>query len=223
MKILLIEDEVEILQALMLCLKDLGYIVDAARDGERGRFMAETSSYDLIILDYNLPKLNGREVIKQLRHNKNNTPILMLTVHAALSDKVDLLNLGADDYLTKPFAFAELAARVQTILRRPAERISDILNFQDITLDADRFIAARNGRPLCLSTKEFSLLEYFLKNPGRILTRQEIMEHVWDENADLFSHTIEVHIMTLRKKLRQYGPDLIFTVPNRGYKLDKQR
>jgi len=222
MKILIVEDDQNILRPLRLGLKAAGYITDAARDGERGRFLAETSSYDLIILDYNLPKLSGRDITKQLRQNGNSTPILMLTVHSELSDKIDLLTLGADDYLTKPFAFSELLARVRTILRRPPNRIDQILQFDDLRLDVDRFVVTRKNRPIRLSPKEFSLLEYFLKNPSRILSRQEIMEHVWDENADPFSHTIEVHMMNLRKKLENPGRQLIFTISNRGYKLDRR-
>jgi len=223
MKILIIEDDPEIVHFLFTRLKAAGYVVDAASDGERGRFMAETSSYNLIILDYNLPRLSGRDIIELLRRNGDNTPILMLTVHDELADKIDLLTIGADDYLTKPFAFSELLARIKTILRRPPKRVNRTLTFEDIYLDADKFLVTRKGRALVLSPKEFSLLEYFLENPVRVLTKQEIMEHVWDENANPFSHTIEVHMMNLRKKLEQYGGQLIFTISNRGYKLDRQK
>jgi DNA-binding response OmpR family regulator len=146
----------------------------------------------------------------------------MLTVHSEISDKVDLLSLGADDYITKPFAFSELLARVKTILRRPRNRIGSILKFDNILLDTDKCSVTRAKEKISLSFKEFSLLEYFMINPGRVLSRREIMEHIWDENADPFSNTIEVHIMNLRKKLEQYGHNLIFTVPNRGYKLAQQ-
>ncbi|MFA5886707.1 MAG: response regulator transcription factor [Patescibacteria group bacterium] len=223
MRLLLTEDDSNIIRPLKLALKQAGYVVDVAKDGERGYFLAATNDYDLIILDYNLPKLNGREIINKLRAEKISAPILVLTVHSELADKTDLLNLGADDYLTKPFALSELLARVKAILRRPKEWQSPILTLNNLELDPDKFLVLKGGERIILSTKEFSLLEYLLKNKGKIMTRQEIMEHVWDENADPFSNTIEVHIRNLRKKLETEKQKFIFTVSNRGYKIDTQK
>lgn len=222
MRLLLIEDDVDIIRSLAAALKAANYVVDTALDGERGYFSATTSNYDLIILDYNLPGLNGREIVKRLREEGSKTPVLMLTVHNELADKVDLLNLGADDYLTKPFALSEILARIKAILRRPETWQNHRLKIGDLELDSDKFLATRNGKRINLSSKEFALLEYLMQNKGRIMSRQEIMEHVWDENADPFSNTIEAHISNLRKKLETDKQKLIFTVSNRGYKIDEK-
>jgi len=222
MRILLIEDDADIRASLSLALKTANYAVDTALDGEKGYFLAATNDYDLIILDYNLPKLNGREIIKKLREEEKSAPIMMLTVHDGVNDKVDLLNLGADDYLTKPFALSELLARIKAILRRPETWQSRILKIGDLELDPDKFLVTKNSQRIALSSKEFALLEYLLQNKGRIMSRQEIMEHVWDENANPFSNTIEAHISNLRKKLENGNQKLIFTVSNRGYKIDEK-
>jgi DNA-binding response OmpR family regulator len=223
MKLLLIEDDAEITRLLALALKTAGYVVDVVGDGEQGYFLARTSSYDLIILDYNLPKLNGREIIKRLREEEIGIPILMLTVNSELIDKVDLLTLGADDYLTKPFVLSELLAHIKAILRRPRNWQGPILKIDDLELNRDKFWVKKNGKKINLSYKEFTLLEYLLENKGQIVSRQAIREHVWDENADPFSNTIEVHIMNLRKKIENSGRQLIFTFSNRGYKIDKEK
>ena len=222
MRILLVEDDINISRSLSSALKEANYAVDVAADGERGYFLAATNSYDLIILDYNLPRLNGREIVKKLREEEKCVPILMLTVHGELDDKVDLLNLGADDYLVKPFALSEILARIKAILRRPESWQSRLLKIGDLELDPDKFLATENGKRVMLSSKEFSLLEYLLKNKGRIMSRQEIMEHVWDENANPFSNTIEAHISNLRKKLESGQKKMIFTISNRGYKIDEK-
>jgi DNA-binding response OmpR family regulator len=223
MRLLLIEDDISLNQTLPVTLKMAGYAVDVATDGEQGYSLAETNPYSLIILDYNLPQLSGREVIKKMRANLINTPVLIITVRSEVDDKVDLLTLGADDYLSKPFVSSELLARITAILRRPAAWQERILKIGELAMDLDKFVVTKNGRRVNLSSKEFSLLEYLLMNKGRILSRQTIMEHVWDENADPFSNTIEVHIRNLRKKLASAKHQLIFTFPNRGYKLDDER
>ena len=151
MKILIIEDDQEITRSLAINFKESGYTVDIANNGERGYLLAGTNECDLIILDYNLPDLNGRDIIKKLRQEKNHTPIIMLTVHSEISDKVDLLSLGADDYITKPFAFSELLARVKTILRRPRSRIGSILKFDNILLDTDKCSVTRAKEKISLS------------------------------------------------------------------------
>jgi len=222
MRLLMVEDDNNIVHALLPALKTENYTVDVANDGAHGYFLASTNTYDLIILDYNLPGLNGREIIKKLRDENFSVPILMLTVHNELHDKVDLLTLGADDYLTKPFALSEFLARLKVILRRPPAWQGHTLKISNLELDPDKFLVTKNGRRIVLSSKEFSLLEYLLRNRGLILSRQNIMEHVWDENADPFSNTIEVHIGNLRRKLETTEQKFIFTVPNRGYKIDNK-
>ncbi|MFA7087769.1 MAG: response regulator transcription factor [Patescibacteria group bacterium] len=223
MKILLIEDDQDISQSLSLSLKSSGYIIESVADGERGCFLAQTNEYSLILMDYNLPKMNGREITEKLRKEKINTPIIILSVRGEISDKVDLLTIGADDYLAKPFSFPELLARIKAILRRPEDWQGNILKFKDIELDPDKFLVTKSKQRIAMSTKEFSLLEYLLINKGRISSRQEIMESVWDANADPFSNTIEVHIKNLRRKLETDGQKIIFTISNRGYKIDEQR
>ncbi|MDP2944026.1 MAG: response regulator transcription factor [bacterium] len=222
MKILLVEDDPDVVRSLLPALKEAGYVANAATDGESGYLAAQTNEYELIILDYNLPKLNGREVIKKIRDAGLSTPIIMLTVHNELEEKIDLLGLGVDDYLTKPFIFSELLARIKAVLRRPKNWEGNILKINDLELDPDKFLVTKNSKRIFLSSKEFDLLEYLLKHKGRILSRQNIMEHVWDENADPFSNTIEVHIRNLRRKLENDGRRLIFTVSNRGYKIDEE-
>lgn len=223
MRLLLIEDDPDLTPSLSLALRTAGYALDIAADGEQGYFLASTNPYRLILLDYNLPKLSGRAVLEKLRADGCPTPILMITVHSELEDKVDLLNLGADDYLTKPFAVSELLARLQAIARRPTAWHSRILNCGPLRLDPSKFLVTKNDRPVRLSSKEFSLLEYLLAHQGVVLSRQDIMEHVWDYNADPFSNTIEVHIGNLRRKLETAKQRFIFTIPNRGYKLDVER
>jgi DNA-binding response OmpR family regulator len=223
MRLLLIEDDPEIVRPLLRALKIAGFAVDAAKDGERGYFLATTNPYQLIILDYNLPKLDGREIIKKIRSENIHTPILMITVRAELDDKIDLLTLGADDYLIKPFALSELLARIKAIMRRPESWQEKILKIGTLEMNPDKFLVTRDGKSIFLSSKEFALLEYLLTNKGLILSRQAIMEHVWDENADPFSNTIEVHIRSLRKKLETETHKFIFTFPNRGYKLDDKK
>lgn len=222
MKILLIEDDPDVVRSLLSALKEAGYVTDAVFDGENGYNFAQTNEYELIVLDYNLPKLNGREVIKKIRDAGLSTPIIMLTVHNELEEKIDLLSIGADDYLTKPFIFSELLARMKAVLRRPKKWEGNILKISDLELDPDKFLVTKNSKRIFLSSKEFDLLEYLLRHKGQILSRQNIMEHVWDENADPFSNTIEVHIRNLRRKLENDGRRLIFTVSNRGYKIDEE-
>lgn len=222
MRILLIEDDENIIRSLSLALKTAGYAVDTSVEGERGYFLAQTNNYDLILLDYNLPKLSGREIIEKLRSEKNNTPILMITVKSELENKIDIFSLGADDYLVKPFALSELMARIRAILRRPKTCLSNVLSIGDLELDTNLLILKKKGNQVKLSSKEFALLEFLLRNKGKTLTRTEIMDHVWDENADPFSNTIEVHINNLRRKIENKKQKFIYTFSNRGYKIDTQ-
>jgi len=221
MRILVIEDEKEISDFLKNNLEADCFAVDVAADGEQGSFLARTTPYDLIILDYMLPKKTGNQVCKDIREHKTQTPILMLSVKNEVEDKVNLLNEGADDYLSKPFAYSELLARIRALLRRPGTLHEDTLRFDDLILDIPRQSVRRGAQEIYLTRKEFMLLEYLMRNQGIVLSRAMIMEHVWDMNADPFSNTIETHILSLRKKLHTpKHHKLIRTLPGRGYKIE---
>lgn len=223
MSLLLIEDDPNMVLSLSLALNNAGFKVDSASDGLTGLDLARFNKYDLILLDCNLPKLNGFEIVKRLRASKCPTPIIILTVLGELNDKLELFNLGADDYLIKPFALSELLARLKALLRRPQNLQGEILRVGNLALDPDRFLVTKNDIRIPLSAREFSLLEYLMLNQGKYLARQNIIEKVWDENADPFSNTVEVHIMNLRKKLETETEHYIFTASNRGYKVDQQK
>ena len=220
MKILIIDDEPAVIEFLKSGLKANLYTVDSATDGERGAFLARTGNYDLIILDYLLPKLNGAEVLKEIRSEKRRVPVLMLTVKAALENKKELFSLGADDYLTKPFLFDELLLRVRALLKRPILVEEELFKVDNLTLSTRTKIVRRGGREIYLTRREFCLLEFLFRSRGQIVSRNQILENVWDYNADPFSNSIETHIASLRRKLkdRRRG-DLIHTFNGRGYKL----
>lgn len=221
MKILIIEDDVDISQSLMTALEGEGYALDIATNGERGSFLARTNPYDLIILDYMLPKKDGATVCKEIRDSGQMTPILMLSAISSTAKKVAVLNHGADDYMTKPFAFSELLARVRALLRRPTIVESPILTVGDLELDSVRHKVKRGIREAYLTRKEFSLLEFLMKHKGQVVSRGMIMEHVWNADTDPFSNTVEAHILNIRKKI-DHGSNkkLIHTITGRGYKID---
>lgn len=220
MRILVIEDDKDIGEFLEASLKSELYSVDLANDGETGSFMARTNEYDLIILDYALPKKDGKEVCKEIREAGKSVPIIMLTVQSELPDKIEMLNLGADDYMTKPFSFDELLARSRAVMRRPKQIQSDVLQLDDLKVDSIRYRVYRGEREIVLTRKEFQLLEYLLRNRENVVSRGMIMEHVWDKHGDIFSNTIETHILNLRKKIEDAGKRrLIHTVPGRGYRV----
>ncbi|MCK4540466.1 response regulator transcription factor [Candidatus Parcubacteria bacterium] len=221
MRALIVEDEKDICSFLKKSLESECYVVDTALDGEKGLKLIQTNSYDIVVLDNNMPKKTGLEVCQELRAEGNNVPILMLSVQSETTTKVDLLNAGADDYLTKPFSIDELNARIKALLRRPKEMESENLQIDDLFLDLSRHIVKRGEKEIYLTKKEFILLKYLLKNKGIVLSRSMIMEHVWDMSIDPFSNTIESHIMSLRKKLDlPKRKKLIHTVSGRGYKID---
>lgn len=221
MRLLIVEDEKKIASFLKSNLEAELFAVDIATDGDQGSFMARSNDYDLIILDNGLPKKNGFEVCTEIRNEGKHMPILMLSVEASSTFKVRLLNAGADDYMTKPFTLSELLARIRALMRRPQKVLGDMLTLDTLILDAERYIVTRNEKEIYLPRKEFALLEYMLRNQGKALSRGMIMEHVWDENADPFSNTIESHILSLRKKIDTPGETkLIHTLPGRGYILD---
>ena len=220
MRILLVEDEKKVASFIKKGLEEEGYAVDLAADGPTGATMGLDVVHDLIILDINLPKKDGLGVLQELRQGKVTTPVLLLTVRAAIEDRVIGLDTGADDYLTKPFAFQELLARVRALLRRQPEVEPPLLKVADLTLDPARRIVSRGEKKIELTTKEFSLLDYFMRNAERVLTRTMIAEHVWDYDFDSMTNVIDVYVNYLRKKIdtgRQ--TKLIHTVRGVGYVL----
>ena len=218
MRILIVEDEKKIASFIKRGLKEEGYAVDIASDGEEGFFLAVTNPYDLIILDLMLPKMDGIKLCKTLREKKIRTPIMMVTALDAVSDKVGGLDSGADDYLTKPFAFEELLARIRALLRKNDGPSATMLKVQDLTLDLLSHKVDRQGETIDLTGKEYSLLEYLMRNAGAVVTRTMISEHVWDINFDTDTNVIDVYINYLRKKIDgNFDKSLIHTVRGRGY------
>lgn len=221
MRILIVEDDKNILDFLKSGLKSNGFAVDAASDGEKGSFMGRVNEYDLIILDLNLPGKNGEEICLDIRNKGKKTPILMLTVNSDTDSKIRLLNSGADDYLTKPFSFDELTARIKALLRRPPNIEPNTLQADDLVLNKNNQTVFKSGKEITLTTKEFSILEHLMKNKGRVVSRSDLMEHVWDCQADPFSNAIETHILNIRNKIGHKGKiDLIKTISGRGYKIE---
>jgi len=222
MRILVIEDEVKIAQFVKRGLKEEGYAVDVANDGEEGHFMLSSNEYDAIILDLMLPKIDGLTLCRTLRKEGNQTPIIMLTAKDTVKDKVKGLDSGADDYLPKPFAFEELLARVRVLLRKKDSRIQTQLKVDDLILDLLTHKVTRGDRDIDLTVKEFALLEYLMRNAGNIVTRTMISEHVWDINFDTFTNVIDVYINYLRNKIDTGFTDkMIHTVRGKGYLLKK--
>jgi len=220
MRLLVVEDEKKVSSFIKKGLEEEGYAVDVANDGEDGLYMALDRVHDLIILDIQIPKMDGLQVLQVLRKEKVTTPVLLLTVRATIEDKVMGLDSGADDYLTKPFAFQELVARVRALLRRRTEAEPAVLQVADLTLDPARRIVSRGDEKIDLSPREFSLLDYFMRNPDRVLTRTMITEHVWDYDFDTDTNVIDVYVNYLRKKIDAgERPKLIHTVRGVGYVL----
>lgn len=218
MRILIVEDEKKVAGFIKKGLEEETYAVDVAYDGEEGFHLADMNQYDLIILDLMLPKMDGLEVLTRLRDNKVSTPILLLTAKDAVDDKVTGLNKGADDYLTKPFAFSELLARIRSLLRRGQVETQTELKVGDLCLDMVSHKVSRNDEEIELTGKEYSLLEYFMRNEGKVLTRTMIAEHVWDYNFDTFTNVIDVYVNHLRKKIdKKYPAKLLHTLRGVGY------
>jgi len=218
MRILLVEDEKKIASFVKKGLREEHYIVDVAADGEKALFQAEINPYDLIILDIMLPGKDGIEVCRQLRSEKIDVPILMLTARDRVKDKISGLDSGADDYLTKPFAFEELLARVRALLRRKREVKNIILKLADLELDQLLHKVKRSQKEIALSSKEYALLEYLMLNANHVVTRTMISEHVWNEDFDSFTNVIDVYINYLRNKIdKGSAKKLIHTLRGRGY------
>jgi two-component system copper resistance phosphate regulon response regulator CusR len=220
MRILVVEDEAKIFSFIRRGLKEEGYAVDAAFDGEQGHELATTEDYDLIVLDLMIPKIDGLSLCRRLRAEGISTPILILTIKDAIKDKVKGLDAGANDYLTKPFAFEEFLARCRALLRRPASASATRLSVGDLVLDLLSHKVTRAGRTIPLTTREFALLEYLLRNAGTIVTRTMIAEHVWDIHFDSMTNVIDVTVNRLRRKVDGvFSPPFIQTVRGRGYVL----
>lgn len=224
MKILIIEDERDIVSFLKNALKSEGHAIDFAYSGNEGSSLARSNHYDLIVLDYNLPEKNGLEILKEIRQDGNKTAVLALTINAEFEKKRNMFKNGADDYLTKPFLLEEFLWRVEALLRRPQTIKHKKPRLGNMQLDCKRQVVIRAGRHIYLTTKEFALLDLFFRRSNEILSRSQIMENVWENNADPFSNTIEAHIMSLRKKLNKAGEtDYIHTFAGRGYKFGLKR
>lgn len=218
MKILVVEDEPKLAALLAKGLKAENYLVDIAIDGEQGVENALVNDYDIILLDYLLPKKNGLELLQEIRANGCLAKVLMLTAKDTLQDKVDGLNMGADDYMVKPFAFEELLARIRVLLRRSANEVASVLTYADLSLNLLNHQVKRGTQVIDLSAKEYALLEFFLRRPDELITRTQLWEHVWEMGIDKFSNVVDVYVCYLRNKIDKdpFMP-LIHTVRGKGY------
>lgn len=218
MRILLVEDEVKLAHAIKRALELQKYAVDVVHNGKEGLDFAIGESFSLIILDVMLPEIDGIEICKRIRAAGIHTPVMMLTAKGQITDKVTGLDVGADDYMVKPFSFEELFARIRALVRRPAQTNEPILQIKDLTLDPRTFIVKRGEKEIELSAKEFSLLEYLLRNKNTVLTKDQIITHIWDYDSDVLPSTIEVHVKHLRDKIdKSDDVSLIHTIRGRGY------
>jgi len=220
MRALIVEDDGHIARFVKKGLEENHFVVDIATDGEEGEFLARGGPYDVIVLDLMLPRRGGLDVLKSLRAHGVNTPVICVTALDQTPDKIRGLDLGADDYLTKPFSFSELLARVRAVLRRPRELQPDVLRCADLELDTMAHAVRRGAREIELTATEFRLLEFFLRNNGRVLTRTAIGENVWDMNFESFSNVIDVFVSRLRTRIEAGNqPRLIHTIKGVGYAL----
>lgn len=220
MRILIIEDQEAFGNVLKSNFEAEAYAVDLEHDGDRGLYRARTTDYDAIVLDDILPGKHGYEICRELRESGKTAPILLMSVQSEIDRRVSLLNDGADDYLTKPFAFAEMSARMRALLRRSRDISVAELCVEDLVLDESRSVVRRGGFEIPLTVKEFALLHYLMRHHGRIISRVTIMEHVWNGEVDEFSNMIETHICNLRRKIDKPGmKKMIHTVSGRGYLL----
>lgn len=222
MRILIVEDEHKIANSIKKGLEQESYAVDVAYDGTDGFDLASTEDYDVIILDLLLPGMGGVTICKELRKDGIHIPILMLTAKGQLNDRVEGLDAGADDYLVKPFAFEELLARIRALIRRPKASFGSVLNYDDLSLNTQTYEIKRGKKVIYLSKKEFALLEYLLRHPNIVLTKEQLINHVWDYDADILPNTVEVYIGYLRNKIDKpfkNKPALIHTIRGFGYKI----
>ena len=224
MRILIVEDEEKLAQATKKGLELKGFTVDWLADGEkaRTRMMLYRDEYDLVLLDLMLPGVEGSTICKDVREAGVTTPIIVLTARDEIETKIDLLNLGADDYLAKPFSLDELVARMNAVLRRPETTLPSVLTIRDITLDPGKHTVTKGGKELSLTLKEFSLLEFFMRHPNEAIKRETVLDHVWSFDFPAFSNVLDVHMKNLRKKLDDQGEDnpLFETIRGIGYRLN---
>jgi DNA-binding response OmpR family regulator len=220
-QILVVEDDAEISDSLVRGLAEEGYVVSHAPDGEAARRALQEVDWDLVILDWWLPGMDGLTLLRRYREQGGVAPVLFLTARDAVSDRIRGLDAGADDYLCKPFDFDEMLARVRALVRRRGQGPGAILAHCDVRVNLPTGRAERAGRLLDLTRKEMALLVFFLRHPEQVLSRVRIYDHVWDESADVLSNTLEVHVMELRRKLEAHGPRLIHTVRGQGYRFGK--
>lgn len=222
MRVLVVEDEHKIAMALKKALEQESFAVDVSFDGDDGYAMATTEPYDIAIIDRMIPgDYDGLAIVKAMRDQGIHTPVILLTALGSVRDKTTGLDGGADDYIVKPFALEELLARVRALLRRPQEQHSNVLEVGDLSLDTTTFRVTRASKPISLTSKEYALLEFLMRSSGRILTKDAIISHVWDYDADILPNTVEVYIKYLRSKIdTPFGNPLIHTVRGFGYKLE---
>jgi DNA-binding response OmpR family regulator len=221
MKILVVEDEQRILQFVKKGLEEAGFAVDSCERGDDGLLLATTQQYDAIILDIMLPGRDGLSVLRQIREKKNAVPVILLTARTALDERVEGLNLGADDYLTKPFYVEELIARLHALGRRATGQSLTVLQAGDLLVNLVTREVKNNGGDIRLTAREFTLLEYLMRSPGRVFSRTQILEHVWGYDFDPNTNLVDVHIQRLRKKLGAAGDSLIETIRGVGYRFKK--
>lgn len=220
MRILVVEDERDLNSIILKRLNKAGYSVDSCLDGEEALDYLSMGEYDVILLDIMLPKINGLDVVKTLRKNRNKTPVILLTAKDSIEDRVMGLDSGADDYLVKPFAFEELLARIRVLTRRSVDEVTNVFTVANLSVDCDTRIVKRGEKVIPLSTKEFSVLEYMIRNQGVVLSRAKIEQHIWNFDYEGGSNVIDVYIRYLRKKIDQdFEPKLIHTIRGAGYVL----
>lgn len=222
MRILCVEDNIKLASNIKKGLEQDSYAVDTLHDGEIAllRIQGNSTFYDLVVLDSMLPTVSGPEIVKTIRKNGITIPVLMLTALDDVENKVSALDAGADDYLAKPFEFSELKARIRALLRRPKDIVPSVISLSDITLDTNKREVKKLNKIIALTAKEFSILEYMMRNPGRVLTREQIMNHVWDYSFDSFSNVVDVHIKNLRKKLQKKNETIFETIHGLGYRFN---
>lgn len=218
MKILIIEDEKQIADNLKEGLEQHRFSVDVAYNGEEGYKLVNDFNYDVIILDLMLPDMQGEELCRKLRQEKNETSIIMLTAKKQLGNIIDGLNYGADDYITKPFEFLELLARIRALMRRSSKNKENLFSYREIKLDLDKEQVFIGDKEIRLTKKEFMILEYLLRHKSQLISRNQLLEHAWDRNVDIFTNIVDTHIKNLRKKLGKYG-NYIITIYGSGYRI----
>jgi len=221
MKILIIEDEKLIADNLKIGLEQHRFTVDVAYTGEEGYNLANEFNYDVIILDLMLPDIQGEELCRKLRHDKNETYIVMLTAKKQLGNIIEGLNYGADDYITKPFEFLELLARIRALMRRSSKNKENLFLYRELKLDLDKEQVFVMDKEIFLTKKEFMILEYLLRHKSQLISRNQLLEHAWDRNVDIFTNVVDTHIKNLRKKLGKYG-DYIITIYGSGYRIPNE-